>query len=393
MSSNTLLKNNASFYKACFNSMQVGILIFDEKGKVIISNNPVNIIFGYNLKENTSVFDLFQDSFIIQEYISSPQSEKFLKPIELDAITTKLLKTLEATFTSINYGKEIYYKLLITDISDRKEKETKILNRNVLLEKKIKSQNKELDKIISQLSNSINLETKLLKSVQLLLNKKEESDDFSDYFTSKNVSFSNKHINAFLASKKVFTYKKGEAIFCKGNKSNFIFLVKKGVVKAFNTSNLGKLLITNLYSENQFFGYTSFIKEQPHFHNAEALTNVEIYKIQKREIIILLNKYPKLFSRVLDVLTNDLIETKEMLVTFAYGTVRQKTAKILLKLLRNKELVCDNKITISRVDLANYIGIAKETLIRTLHDFKDEKLIKLTSKKIEILNAKELKKI
>ena len=393
MSSEKLLKNNASFYKACFNSMQVGILIFNKKGEIIINNNPVNSIFGFKLSQKVSVFDLFNDYSIIKEFILKPSAKKFKKQIELHGITTKLLKTLEVTFAKINYEGEDYFKLLLTDISDRKEKETKIINRNALLEKKIKSQNSELDKIIEQLNSSISLETKLLESVQLLLNNKEEADDFSDYFITQGAELNSKHIKAFLSSKNAFHYKKGEAIYCQGNQSNFIFLVKKGVVKSFKMNDLGKTLITGFHTENSFFGYTSFIKEQPHFQNAEALSNVELYKIQKREIIVLLNKNPKLISTILNIIANDLAETKDLLITFAYGSVRQKVAKIILKLLQNKELTSNNKIAISRVDLANYAGIAKETLIRTLHDFKEEKLLKLTTKNIEVLDVIKLQKL
>ncbi|MDV7188291.1 Crp/Fnr family transcriptional regulator [Lutibacter sp. TH_r2] len=395
MSSEKLLKNNASFYKACFDSMQVGILIFNKKGEIIINNNPINSIFGFNLHQNISIFDLFDNVSVIKEYIINPTSKKFLKPIELKGITTKLQKTLEVVFGKINFEEQEYYKLLVTDISDRKEKETKIINRNAILEKRIKLQNSELDKIISQLNNSINLETKLLESVQYLLNNKEEESDFSDYFInqSKKSDLTTKVIDEFLATKNVFHYKKGEAIFCQGNKSNFIFLVKKGAVKVFKLSELGKSLTTRLYTKNSFFGYMSFIREQSHSQNAEALTNVELYKIQKREIIILLQKNPKIVNVILNIIANDLAETKDLLLTFAYGSVRQKVAKILLKLFNNKELVSNNKITISRVDLANYAGIAKETLIRTLHDFKEENLLKLTAKNIEILNPIKLQKI
>lgn len=393
MSSEKLLKNNASFYKACFNSMQVGVLIFNAKGEIIIHNNPTNVIFGFKLNQNISVFDLFDDFTVIKEYVSNSLAKKFKKPIELQGITTKLLKTLEVSFGKINYEDKEYYKLLLTDISDRKEKEIKIINRNVILEKKIKSQNKELDKIIEQLNNSISLETKLIKSVQLLLNNKEEVDDFSDYFNSQDTAISNKHIKTFLASKNVFYYKKGEAIFCQGNKSNFLFLVKKGIAKEFKINDLGKTLITNFYTKNSFFGYTSIIKDQPHFQNAEALTNVELYKIQKREILVLLNKNPKLINSVLAVISNELVASKNLLLTFAYGSVRQKVAKMLLKLLQSKDLVMDNKIAISRVDLASFSGVAKETLIRTLHDFKEEKLLKLLPKSIEILDPIRLQKI
>jgi CRP-like cAMP-binding protein len=47
-------------------------------------------------------------------------------------------------------------------------------------------------------------------------------------------------------------------------------------------------------------------------------------------------------------------------------------------------------ISISREDLANIAGTATESLIRTLSDFKNEKLIEIKEGKITILEAKKL---
>jgi len=77
----------------------------------------------------------------------------------------------------------------------------------------------------------------------------------------------------------------------------------------------------------------------------------------------------------------------------AYGSVRNKTAITLLYLLEKYPLKSENEIYIDRLNLANSIGIAKETLTRTLHDFKDEKLIEVTTKGIRIINKDKLLKV
>jgi CRP-like cAMP-binding protein len=50
-------------------------------------------------------------------------------------------------------------------------------------------------------------------------------------------------------------------------------------------------------------------------------------------------------------------------------------------------------IDISREDIANYIGTATESLIRTISDFKSEKLIEIRSGKINIPDVDKLKKL
>jgi len=75
----------------------------------------------------------------------------------------------------------------------------------------------------------------------------------------------------------------------------------------------------------------------------------------------------------------------------AYDSVRRKTADAILQLQEKRG---NNKgIEISRSDLASFLGIAKETLTRTLTDFKEEELISTNKNKIHILKKDKLQRI
>lgn len=202
-----------------------------------------------------------------------------------------------------------------------------------------------------------------------------------------------KNIDQFLAKKKVFKYRKGETIYCEDTKSNQIFLVKSGLVKTHKTNELGKEFNTGYYSNEQYFGFIEFVKNMPHFENAKAITATQLYKIGRDEITAIVNNNHHVIYSFIDLLANELYDTKEQFLPLAYGSVRNKTALTLLKLLEKYPLKSKNEIYIDRINLANSIGIAKETLTRTLHDFKDEKLIEVTTNGIKIINKEKLMKI
>jgi len=201
------------------------------------------------------------------------------------------------------------------------------------------------------------------------------------------------NLKDILSQKKLYHFKANETIYCAGNKSNHIFLIKSGTVKTFKTDDLGKDFITGFFTSEQYFGYTSFIKNKPHFENAKAITATFLYKISREEIITAIQKNNSILFNFMDVLVNDLIKLKKQLILQAYASVRKKTAETLLNFQNHFPLFEDATISINRTDLADSIGIAKETLTRTLHNFKDEKLISLTPKSITILNKNELKKV
>lgn len=244
-------------------------------------------------------------------------------------------------------------------------------------------------------------ESELLRALETRLKRVEAFDNKSK--TTKNKPLLNqsvttsainiKDLDQFLSHKQLFKYKKGETIYCQGNKSNHIFFIKKGSVKTYKINEYSKELITGFYSENQYFGYASFIARQPHAEYSKAIINTELYKITNDEISAIINNNHNMLFEFIDFMVSKNVSYKDKMLLLAYGSVRKKTAEILLNLHKELNLNTKKEISISRSDLADYIGIAKETLARTLHDFKEEKLVKFTSKTITILDTKLLKKV
>jgi len=79
----------------------------------------------------------------------------------------------------------------------------------------------------------------------------------------------------------------------------------------------------------------------------------------------------------------------------AYDSVRKRVAETLVGLHERFLTLAETPalIKMSREDLSSMIGASKETVIRTLSDFKDEKLIDITSTGISILNLAKLQKM
>ena len=92
----------------------------------------------------------------------------------------------------------------------------------------------------------------------------------------------------------------------------------------------------------------------------------------------------------MNLLANNLLEVKEQLVQMAYSSVRKKTARTILQIVELMETKKDSPIRISRSDLATTAGIATESLIRTLSDFKKNGLIEIEGRDIRVLDTEGL---
>ena len=190
-----------------------------------------------------------------------------------------------------------------------------------------------------------------------------------------------------------FKYQKDEIIYKEGDHSNYIYLISKGVVKCHKLDELGKELTTGLYKEDDLFGYLSFTQNTPYHETATAIKDVEMVGIFKNDLKNILDKNHKIALELIQLLTNDLTGIKNQLLQMAYSSVNKKTATTILKFAEKLNRKPDDPIKISRSDLASVAGIATETLIRTMSDFKKQGLIAIEGRNIKILELQKLKDI
>ncbi|MBL0329514.1 MAG: response regulator [Bacteroidetes bacterium] len=187
-------------------------------------------------------------------------------------------------------------------------------------------------------------------------------------------------------------YKKKDEIYKEGNYPKGVYFVNKGKVKTYQTNEFGKELITELHKEGEFFGYLSLLQDEKYSGSASALEDSEVYMIPKEDFFALIYKNAEVSRRFIEILSNNLRENEKQLVKLAYNSVRKRVAEALVKLSDKykKEGEQVFSMNVSREDLANLVGTATETVIRTLSDFKEEKYIEVSGGKITILNYDRL---
>ena len=190
-----------------------------------------------------------------------------------------------------------------------------------------------------------------------------------------------------------FSLNAEDVIYHEGDHSNFIYLISVGAVKCYRIDEQGKELVTALYKEDDLFGYTSFTHNTPHQETATALADTKLLGVSIIDFNELLSKNQKVLFEIIDLLTDDLSVVKKQLLHMAYGTVNKKTAATILKFAEKINRKPDDPIKISRNDLASVAGIATETLIRALAEFKKLGIIKAEGRNIKVVDIEKLKNI
>ena len=186
----------------------------------------------------------------------------------------------------------------------------------------------------------------------------------------------------------------GETIYRDGDHPNMVYLILKGMVKTYKIDADGKELITGIFKADDFFGFIGLHTQSVYKEYATAIEHTTLVGIGKERFGQLLEQSPELVLELVETLAANLAESKDQLLQMAYGSVRKKTATTILrfaeKLLKDPD---QEHIHIMRTDLAAVAGMATETLIRTLSQFKKEGLIGIQERDIYIMDMEGLRKI
>lgn len=189
-------------------------------------------------------------------------------------------------------------------------------------------------------------------------------------------------------------YKKGQALFVEGSVPTGIFFLKQGKVKKFKSDRDGKEQIIYVCSSGELFGYPALLSGESYSDSASTLEESVIGFISKKYFEQVLETSTVFPNRLLKNLSHEFGVLENSIVTFAHKTVRERLALTLL-ILKEKYIDKSNsdkpvEIILSREDLSNMVGTAVETLVRLLHEFKDEGLIETKGRMIRVKDVKNL---
>lgn len=192
-------------------------------------------------------------------------------------------------------------------------------------------------------------------------------------------------------------YNKKDFIFWEGTNAHSLYLIESGTVKTYKSTETGKELVTGILGAGDFIGQLSLLNlTGKYIENAVVLENAELCAIPKADFIKLLYENQLVSQKFISMISSNFIDVQTQLVDMAFASVRQRAAKVLLQLY-DKGIITDGTsegLGVPREDFAGMIGTATETAIRTLSDFKEERLITSDSgRRIILLDKEKLRNV
>lgn len=192
------------------------------------------------------------------------------------------------------------------------------------------------------------------------------------------------------------TFDKGTMIFSEGSEANTLFFINEGKIKLYKYNKDGKEQILHILTNGDFFGELDLIKSSTYKFNAKAMDNAKICTLKKSEVKNIIMKKPEIAIKLLESVGERLAAIENLAQNLSTNDVDARIAYLLINLMDKyseeedgKKLI---KLPLSREDMANYIGVTRETISRKLKKLEEEELIQLIgTKKILILDEEGLK--
>lgn len=188
--------------------------------------------------------------------------------------------------------------------------------------------------------------------------------------------------------------KKGQALFTEGTYPSGIYYVKKGKLKKYKTGRDGREQIFYVCSTGELLGYPALLSDEAYPDSAAALEASTVGFIPRDSFLKALQSSPVLSNLLLKNLSHEFGVLVNHIANFSQRSVRERLALALL-ILREKyrdEASSQPEITLTRQDLSDFVGTAVETLVRLLHDFREEGLVETEGRRIRVIDAKRLLK-
>jgi CRP/FNR family transcriptional regulator len=193
-------------------------------------------------------------------------------------------------------------------------------------------------------------------------------------------------------------YKKQETLVFDGDQMDSVVIINEGSAKAYKITADGREQILYVFSEGDFFGEQNLFKGQTATYSVEALQAVKTCNLSRKQFQDLLYRFPEIAVKIIDELGNRMARLENALQTIGVRNVDNRIGGILLEFAEKygskNEIGTIIHLPFSREGIANYLGVARETVSRKFSQLENEGLIhSLSNKEILIPDMNKIEAI
>ncbi|WP_205481324.1 helix-turn-helix domain-containing protein [Sphingomonas arenae] len=185
----------------------------------------------------------------------------------------------------------------------------------------------------------------------------------------------------------------GQPLFHEGDPTTQVFNITRGSLKIYKLLPDGRRQVMGFMFPGDFLGIS--ISDE-HAFTAEALEPTHMCRFARNRFDDFVEERPDMERRLYSLAAHELAAAQAQMVLLGRKSAAERLASFFLDLAQRAERLGRAPVTaidlpMSRLDIADYLGLTKETVSRVLAQLKQKRLIRLvTLNRIEILDREGL---
>ena len=190
-------------------------------------------------------------------------------------------------------------------------------------------------------------------------------------------------------------YPKGTVLYAEGQTAGGIFVLCTGQVKLSISSRDGKIIILKIAQAGELLGLHATLSGKPYEVTAEVLEKATVNFIPRPEFIRFLRMNSEAVMRITMLLMDSHYADYELLQSFGLSrTSSEKLSRFLLRWSASHGRGQDRfQIALTHEEIAEMIGVTRETVTRLLSEFKKRQLLAVTGSTVTICNRAALESL
>ncbi len=179
-------------------------------------------------------------------------------------------------------------------------------------------------------------------------------------------------------------FEKGAHFLTEGEISDYLYFIVSGLVKVYKTSTGGREQVLHIAPPGDSLNDVSLYDGGPTAAGMAALTPVTIYMIRKQDIIDIIKSNPQIMLNVIRALAQRIRRDSNLLEDLSSSQVLQRLAKLFLGQFGGEEFT--EGLDLTQKDMAGLVGASREMVNRSLRVLEENGAIRLTRRKVLVLD-------
>jgi CRP/FNR family transcriptional regulator, nitrogen fixation regulation protein len=185
------------------------------------------------------------------------------------------------------------------------------------------------------------------------------------------------------------SFARNSEVYGEAEPTDYLYRVLTGAVRTYKVLTDGRRQIGGFYLAGDVFGL-EIGKE--HTFSAEAITKARVLVVKRSALVTLANRDHEV-ARMLWALTGNELARAQRHILLLIKNAQERVASFLLEMAERVSANDSVELPMSRQDIADYLGLTIETVSRMLTVLERASAIKVTSRRVVLVNRSALSRI